>query len=192
MADERSDPELISASLNEPSVFTEIFDRHFPAVFGYVGSAVGRHRAEDIASEVFLRAFESRRRFNPGYRSARPWLFGIASNLIQDHLRRQARQYRAYQRSAVREFETENFEDATASRLDADAATSLIVEALAALRPEEAPVVLLYVLEDMSYQEIANTLSIPIGTVRSRLNRGRSKLRNLLSSIDESDTGEAQ
>jgi RNA polymerase sigma-70 factor (ECF subfamily) len=77
-----------------------------------------------------------------------------------------------------------------ASRLDAEASAPLVVEALRALRPEEASVVLLRVLEDMAYRDIADSLGIPIGTVRSRLSRARVNLRNFLSIIDELDIGD--
>jgi RNA polymerase sigma-70 factor (ECF subfamily) len=190
VAVEPTDAEIIVWSLDEPAVFTEIFDRHFAPVFGYIGSALGRQAAEDIASEVFLRAFEARHRFDPAYRSAKSWLFGIASNLIQDHLRRLARRYRANQRSVTSEIDSESFEDEVASRLDAEASAPLVVEALRALRPEEASVVLLRVLEDMAYRDIADSLGIPIGTVRSRLSRARVNLRNFLSIIDELDIGD--
>lgn len=186
---DRSDSEVIVASWEQPGLFAEIFERHYSAVFGFVGAAVGVDVAGDIASEVFLRGFELRRRYKPEYRNARPWLLGIASNLISDHHRKQARQYRAYQRSAGRDQPLTDFEDEAAARSDARAVSPLLIRAMASLRVEEVSVVSLFVLEDMSYKEIAETLGIPEGTVRSRLSRARRRLRNLLADSSELERG---
>lgn len=186
---ESSDSDLIVGSWEESELFGEIFERHYAAVFGFVGAAVGRDAAGDIAAEVFVRAFQLRRRFRTEYRSARPWLFGIASNLVSDHYRRQARQHRAYQRSVGRESATVDFEDEAVARSDAGSVSDLLTEALKSLRAEEVAVVALFVLEDMSYAEISETLGIPEGTVRSRLSRARARLRNLVGSWDEQDKG---
>lgn len=184
VAKEHTDSELIRLSLGDPDVFAQVFTRHYRSVFGLAAAGLGRQAAEDVAGEVFLRAFANRHRFDPTYHSARPWLLGIASNLIQDHRRRTARQHRAYSRIAG-ELPTAGFEQDVAARVDAAASSSVLHEALGALRPEQAAVVLLYVTADHSYQDIADILEIPIGTVRSRLSRARQKLRNSLGPIDE-------
>lgn len=189
MAEKLTEGELIRRSVDDPDLFSEIFTAHYSAIFGFVSAALGRHLAEDIAGEVFLRAFRDRHRFDPTYESARPWLYGIASNLIQDHLRQQARQYRAYQRTGLPDIAETSFEDEVASRADAAEAAPVLQAALMALRAEEASVVLLYVTEDRTYQEIADILRIPIGTVRSRLSRARQALRNSWAGIAEPGTG---
>lgn len=189
MAEEFTDGELIRRSLEHPDVFTEIFTAHYSAIFGVVSAALGRSQAEDIAGEVFLRAFRDRHRFDPTYESARPWLYGIASNLVQDHLRRTARQYRAYERTVTQNSAESGFEDDVASKVDAAESAPVLLRALTALRPEDAAVVFLYVAGDRTYQEIGDILEIPIGTVRSRLSRARQNLRNSWPDIDEQDTG---
>lgn len=189
MAEEPTDGELIRRSLDNPDLFTDIFTAHYSAIFRFVSGALDRQRAEDIAGEVFLRAFRDRHRFDPTYESARPWLYGIASNLVQDHLRQKARQYRAYQRTGLADIAETGFEDEVASRADAAESAPVLQAALMALRAEEASVVLLYVTEDRTYQEIADILRIPIGTVRSRLSRARQTLRTSWADIDEPDTG---
>jgi RNA polymerase sigma-70 factor (ECF subfamily) len=187
--EDRHDSEVIVSSWEEPGLFAEIFERHYSAVFGFVGAAVGVDPAGDITSEVFVRAFELRRRYKPEYRSARPWLLGIAANLISDHYRKQARQYRAYQRSAGRDQYMTEFEEEAAARSDARAASPLLIRAMETLRVEEVSVFSLFVLEDMSYRDIAEALGIPEGTVRSRLSRARSSLRNLLADSSELKPG---
>lgn len=148
--------------------------------------------AEDVSGEVFLRAFKDRHRFDPTYQSARPWLYGIASNLVQDHRRRSARRYRAYNRISAADVVAVGFEDEVAARVDAAASSGMLHKALLALRPEQAVVVVvvLYVIEDRTYQDIADILEIPIGTVRSRLSRARQMLRNSIGPIDEQDPGD--
>lgn len=189
MAKEFTDGELIHRSLDDPDLFAEIFAVHYPAIFGFASAALDRHRAEDIAGEVFVRAFKDRRRFDSSYESARPWLYGIASNLIQDHLRKAARQYRAYQRAATGDNSESGFENDVASRVDAAESIPALRDVLMALRTEEASVVLLYVAGDRTYQEVADILGLPIGTVRSRLSRARQTLRNWRGQIDEQDLG---
>lgn len=190
MAKKPTDGELIQLSLEDPDLFAEIFDAHYAAIYRFASAALGRLRAEDIAGEVFVRAFESRHRFDPSYESARPWLYGIASNLIQDHLRKTARQHRAYQRAATGEEAQSGFENEVASRVDAARSIPGLMDALMALREEEASVVILFVAGDRTYQEIASILEIPIGTVRSRLSRARQTLRNWRTDIDEEDPGD--
>lgn len=190
---DHSDAELIVASLDQPDLFTPVFERHHEAVFGFAGAAVGVNQAADIASETFLRAFELRHRYDAGYPSAKPWLFGITANLIADHYRRRARQHRAYRRLSGRIEVWDQFEAEADSRSDAIALAPMIEQALRSLRPEELSVVSLFVFEGFSYAEISRALSIPEGTVRSRLSRARGRLRNQIGSsgeVEPSDSDE--
>lgn len=167
-----------------------IFERHFSAVFGFVGASTAADKADDIASEVFVRAFRDRDRYNPEYKSAKPWLFGIAANLIADHYRSQARQSRAYRRVFARDAGDAGFEDDVSGRVDAQAVSPLLHRAMGSLRSQERAVVTLFVLENMSYTEVAAALEIPEGTVRSRLSRARRRLRNLIEVSGELTRGE--
>jgi len=190
VSSEVSDSHLIVESLTDPGCFGVIFERHFPAVFGFVGASTAEDMAEDIASEVFVRAFRQRDRYKPEYKSAKPWLFGIAANLIADHYRSQARQNRAYRRVFARDGGDAGFEDDASDRIDAEAVSQLLHKALGSLRSQERAVVTLFVLENMSYTEIAAALEIPVGTVRSRLSRARLRLRNLIEVSGKLTRGE--
>jgi len=187
---EVSDSQLIVASLTDPACFGVIFERHFSAVFGFVAGSTAVDKAEDIASEVFVRAFRQRDRYKPEYASAKPWLFGVAANLVADHYRNQARQNRAYRRVFARDAGDTGFEDNAVDRIDAEAVSPLLQNAMGLLRSQERAVVALFVLENMSYTEIAAALEIPVGTVRSRLSRARSRLRNLIELSGELARGE--
>jgi hypothetical protein len=94
VGDELSDAEVIRASLDEPEVFKALFERHFEAIFGYLARRSGLDAGSDLASEVFVRAFASRRRYEPARADARPWLYGIAANLL--HKQRRSETRRSY------------------------------------------------------------------------------------------------
>lgn len=175
---ESSDAEAIVASTNDPAAFDVVFDRHFDAVFRYLRRRVGRHRGEELAAETFAQALASRQRFDTRYGDARPWLFGIAVNLLRHHYRREERELNAYARSGADPLAGE---EPSLARLDAEAAWPLVAEALAELPPIEREALLLFAWAELSYDEIALALDIPAGTVRSRLNRARTRLRELLA-----------
>jgi RNA polymerase sigma factor (sigma-70 family) len=180
-----SDAELIVASWDDASRFTGIFEHHYRAVYAYAVRAAGVTVGEDIAAEVFVRAFAARRRFDPTYRSARPWLLGIAAHLVADHYRSTERHRRALRRVSPASGGPVVFDDDAVGRLDAKTAVGPVDQLLGRLRPEESRVVGLFALADLSYDEISQALGIPIGSVKSRLHRGRIALRNLMGHIDE-------
>jgi RNA polymerase sigma factor (sigma-70 family) len=174
---EPSDREAIAASLEDPRAFVVVFERHFDAIFRYLRRRVGRDRAEELAAEAFTIAFASRERLRSSAWDARPWLYGIAVNLLRHHYRRENRELRAYARSGVDPLA----EDHALERVDMSAAASRVAEALAQLPAAEREVLLLYAWADLGYGEIAEALEIPIGTVRSRLSRARSRVREALA-----------
>lgn len=188
MIEPTTDAEIIVASVDEPDLFAVIFDRHYRAVYRFVVGAVGPSDGPDLAAEVFARAFESRRRYDPTHENAGPWLWGIASNLVNDYYRRRARQMRAYRRVFRPDLSDPGFDEEVVSRVAAEAERPRIASAMLQLRREEAEVVLLFTVGGMSYAEIAQSLGIPEGTVRSRLSRGRNHLRNLTTAHGELDS----
>lgn len=181
MVGERSDAELIAASLSEGGEFSVVFDRHFATVFKYVARRIGTDAAGDVTSEVFVRAFEARDRYDLSRSSARPWLYGIASNLVRDHLRRQRRRSRAYLRVAsLEEAASEAVINDAEARASAVLMAPKINAALGKLNPKDREVLLLFALGELTYEEIAEVQSIPIGTVRSRLARARRRMQELM------------
>jgi RNA polymerase sigma factor (sigma-70 family) len=191
---ESSDAAVIRASLDDGAWFGEIFDRHFAEIDRYLARRVGWALADEIASEVFVIAFRSRGRYDPAVADARPWLFGIAANLARRHWRTERRCLRAYARTGVDAVWDEAGD--IDRRLDALAAGRELAAALAALSPGEREVLLLFAWADLGYEEIATALGIPVGTVRSRLSRGRTRVRELIAptgqlSVDRPTEGEA-
>lgn len=176
-----ADSSLIADSLQRPGAFAGIFDRHASVLLQYLERRVGLSDAESLLGELFRIAFESRSRFDLSRSDARPWLYGIAANLVMKHHRAQGRQDHAFTRLAMVQPERSEarFDDVV---VNDDANAELIrtvTEAIADLPDREREVVLLYAWQELSYAEIAEALAIPVGTVRSRLNRVRSILREL-------------
>ena len=161
-----TDAQAIGASLADPEVFAVLFDRHFDAIHGYAQRRVGPDLADEIAAETFTRAFDRRRRYDTSREDARPWLLGIAANLLRRHWRSERRRLDAYARSGSRE----------GSELSRPLAAELAVAVKALPRRQREPLLLL-AWGDLTYEGIAVALDIPVGTVRSRISRARRKLR---------------
>jgi RNA polymerase sigma-70 factor (ECF subfamily) len=160
-------------------VFAAVFDRHYHAVHRYLARRVGPDLADDLAAETFTTAFDVRRRYDTAHPDALPWLFGIATNLLRHHHRGEARRLRAYAR-LDRPADADDGFDGIEARLDAERAGPAIAEALMRLSAGERDVLLLFAWADLRYEEIAVALRIPIGTVRSRLNRARRRVCELI------------
>ena len=177
---ESSDADVIAASVTDAARFGEIFDRHFADIDRYLARRVGSTLADDLAAETFVVAFRSRARYDLTAGDARPWLFGISANLVRRHWRTERRRLRAYARSGVDPVAPPETE-AIDRRVDANSTASALAGALASLeraRPRGSAAV---GVGELSYEEIASALGIPIGTVRSRLSRARARVRELLS-----------
>jgi RNA polymerase sigma factor (sigma-70 family) len=173
------DAELISASRTEPEVFAELFDRYSAMLYRYAAKRLGPEPAEDLVGETFLVAFSRRKSYDLSCPDARPWLFGILTKLISRHHRTEGARYRAFQRAPV-DLDVESPADRVAAGVTAQAAGPGLAVALAALPAKDRDVLLLIAWGDLTYEEAARALGIPIGTVRSRLNRGRRKIRAAL------------
>ena len=174
-----SDGELIAASREQSEVFAELFDRHSRAVFRYAAQRLGTQTAEDVVGETFLVAFQRRDRFDPAFGDACPWLLGIATNLISRRRRTEAAHYRALLRTP-REVPAEEQAERISARVSAAAMRPLLAEALSTLAARDRDVLLLIGWAELSYEQTALALDIPVGTVRSRLNRARRKVRAAL------------
>src|SRR5579859_3907447 len=94
-----TDSEAIAASVNDPPRFALVFERHYQAIWTYLARRVGAALAEELVSETFVRAFAGRDGYDGAYENARPWLYGIATNLLRKHARSEERRRRAYARA---------------------------------------------------------------------------------------------
>jgi RNA polymerase sigma factor (sigma-70 family) len=173
-----SDAEVIGHSLGEPEAFGLIYDRHAATLLRFMGRRAGARVAEGLVGELFRVAFERRKTFDASRTSALPWLYGIGSNLLLKHRRAEARRLRASARIAASVQGADR--RASAAALDARLLFPRVADAIEALPDDEREALLLFAWEELPYQSVAEALELPIGTVRSRLNRARARLRELL------------
>jgi len=175
MTGRQTDDELLTAARRDPPAFGAIFDRYYVAIHRFAAHRLDRTSADDVAAETFVRALAAVDRAYTTDGALRAWLYSIASNLIRDEHRRRSRARNTDDR----------LRDAAGSddpgRTD-DAPDPELLRAVRALRDEEQEVLVLFAWGDLSYDEIAATTGVAVGTVRSRLHRARTQLRVSLSS----------
>ncbi|WP_245681807.1 RNA polymerase sigma factor [Actinomadura kijaniata] len=174
------DAELVASSVHEPERFALLYDRYFDDIYHYLAARLGRENADDLAAETFLIAFRRRTDFDASRGGTfRPWLYGIATNLVSQHRRTEQRRLKALGRVSV-EYALDGHEDQVTSRITAEALRPDLVQAMRDLAPGDRDVVFLSILGGLGYDEITQALGIPSGTVGSRLNRARKRLRRAL------------
>ncbi|MFC8918191.1 RNA polymerase sigma factor [Streptomyces sp. NPDC057116] len=177
------DAAVIAVSLERPDVFAELYNRYAADIHRYAARRLGDAAADDITADTFLAAFRARARYDLGRANARPWLYGIAANLIGKQRRTEVRALGLLARTG-HDPVAESWVDHADDRVAAQAAHGALAGALAALSGGDRHVLLLVAWADLTYQEVAEALSIPVGTVRSRLNRARRKVRAALGDSD--------
>lgn len=180
------DSAVIEASLAEPERFAELFERHAAVLHRYVVRRLGPDQAEDVVAETFTRAFEKRHKYALDRQDALPWLYGIATNIIGTHRRAETRGYRALARTGEDPVAVA-FDERVVARVSASETRRPLAAALAALGKGERDVLLLVSWGDLSYEETAQALNVPIGTVRSRLSRARRKIAHALGGSNPTD-----
>ncbi|MFF1906518.1 RNA polymerase sigma factor [Kitasatospora sp. NPDC058218] len=157
----------------------ELFDAHAQAVYAYALRTLGdRAGAEDVVSMTFLEVWRLRAKLHEGDEGLRPWVFGIATNVLRNTARAARRHRAALERLGERE-PVEDFAEELVARIDAGAELAAVRRALPELRRSEREVFRLCVWVGLDYASAAEALGIPVGTVRSRLSRARARLRSL-------------
>jgi RNA polymerase sigma-70 factor (ECF subfamily) len=195
--EDESDAAVITASLDSPVRFGAIFDRHATVLHRYLVRRLGPDEAESMVGEVFRIAFEKRDTYDVHRPTARPWLYGIATNLLAKHRRREARRIHAVARLAAQRVPPLDLADGVSGVVDAAEMWPRVAAAVTALPEPERDALVLHVWEGLSYEEVADALGVPVGTVRSRLHRARGRLREPASvsgreedeNIDSRDPG---
>ncbi|GGS96713.1 DNA-directed RNA polymerase sigma-70 factor [Planobispora rosea] len=180
---EDDDASFIERSRHDPEAFAELFRRYAPDIARYVTRRLGDHAADDVVAETFLTAFRQRGGYDVVRPNARPWLYGIATNLMRRHVRTEVRQLRVVERTGTDPV-LAPFTERSNERLSAEAAHRRLAGALAALPRGHRDALLLVAWGGLTYPEVAEALNVRLGTVRSRVNRARSKLRNELGGVN--------
>ncbi len=176
------------AGERERNVFEALTREHLPCLYAFALRLTGeRAAAEDLVQETYVKAYQAFHHFLPG-RNTRPWLTKILLNAYRDQVRRECRApaplqpedldawYQASRQAHAAHLRAYGPEEQVVERSFSDE----VAAALADLPPDFRTVVLLADLEGYSYREIADFVECPIGTVMSRLARGRKLLREML------------
>ena len=152
---------------------SQVIIQHIPRLRRYARALVGdRYAADDLVQDTLERAWNKLHLWRPGS-DMRAWLFSIMHNVFVNQVRSRRHEVETrieeLPQIAVRATQGQNLEVADVDR------------ALRALPAEQREVVLLVSIEDLTYQEVSRALDIPIGTVMSRLSRGRERLRQMMN-----------
>ncbi len=163
--------------------FDRIVDLHRKQIYGLAYQLTGNHEdADDISQEVFIRAYRSIGKFG-GKSKLSTWLYRIAVNLSINHLKKESRHAHILPNEEILGSKVDSLISSWTSPLEDVEAKELaqqVKEAIESLPAEEKVIFILRVHQELSYKEIARTLNCPIGTVMSRLNRARRRLRDKL------------
>ena len=186
-----SDHELVErARKGSEKAYRELLGRYQRPVFSLVYRMVrDREQAEDLAQETFVRVFNNIERYDPTYKFS-SWIFKIATNLTIDWMRRKevptvsldgsrfATTSDEIEASTITvESRDENPEELLVSK----ELGSEIELAIGKLRPEYRQAIVLRHIEDRPYEEIAQIMALPLGTVKTYIHRGRNELREMLA-----------
>ncbi len=171
-----TDGQLIAETCNNPAVFVQLYRRHYDAVFRYcVHRLFDRHMAEDITAEVFLKVVETLHRFKGSKQQFSNWLYKIATNAVNDHLRKTAR------RDGLLKNSREQVHSQGADCGESAEKLAALREAMFELKPRHQTIITLRFFESLKLTEISEVLGSNPGTVRSQLARALAKLRKKLA-----------
>ncbi|SEB46067.1 sigma-70 family RNA polymerase sigma factor [Paenibacillus sp. GP183] len=164
------------AKQGEKKAFAELIKRYKGHIYRHAYGVLGnRMEAEDVAQEAFLKAYYSLSRLDNEYAFS-AWIFRIVTNLCRDRLKKLGRE---------RTLSTELLQQMATKRVEDNHLRLTIEEAMKQLTPDHREVILLHDVQGYRYDEMAEILTIPLGTVKSRLNAARLALRNEMKKGDE-------
>lgn len=172
------------AALDERS-FRTAFEQHGATVLRYVRARLGEQLAEDVTSETFVAAWRARASFDPQRGlSIEAWLLGVATHVIARHRRSEARWLRMTTDARHVTPDRSSIDaqlDAVDRRVSTTDQRRRLTRAIRRLPHAQRDPLLLHVLGELSYEEIAAALDLPLGTVKSRINRARQRLQQVMT-----------
>jgi len=167
---------LIARARDDSTAFVQLYRSHYDAVFRYcVHRLFERAKAEDVTSEVFLKVVENIHGFKGNEHQFRNWLYRIATNAVNNHLRKTAR------RNRLLKVAREQVNSQVADCKESAEKLTLLREVVFSLRPRYQTIITLRFFENLKLTEIAEVLGSSPGTVRSQLTRALAKLRKVLA-----------
>lgn len=176
-------PDEAPAVLDEAALLT-LYESTAERLHRYVARRVGADTAQDVVSEAFLVLWDQRagQAYEPD--AVRAWLYGVATNLLRNHVRAEERKLRAWSKAHAARVDEGDIGERASAVADADLLAGPLTGWLAELRIEEREVLLLHAWADFAPAEIAVALDVPVATVRTRLHRARARLRTRLAATD--------
>jgi RNA polymerase sigma-70 factor (ECF subfamily) len=185
-----SDEDLMArVAEDDERAFPELVRRFQGRVMNLISRVLNdRECADDLAQEVFVRVYVHRRNYRRGSKFS-TWLFTIAANLAKNEIRRRVRRRNWFSLDALQEtlkdsaIQLADPTEGRESRLEREQLQQAVALAIAAVPGKYRLALVLRDIEGLSYEEIAQVLSIPGGTVRSRINRARSMLKRKLQPL---------
>jgi RNA polymerase sigma-70 factor (ECF subfamily) len=180
---------LIQRCLNgDQAAWDAIVRQHWRKVFNVAYKFVGKHdEAEDLTQDIFLKVFKSLDTFDRRA-NFQTWLISVSRNLCIDHYRSVRKERETIDRDVdANELAPASREESPMAALEQRDRVSLLRQALAALPETLRTAVLMRDIQELSYQEIADMLRLPEGTVKSRINRGRTELARQIKKLRGSD-----
>jgi len=181
------DAQLVQKCLRgDGPAWEELVHRHTRRVFGLCYRFTGNsHEAEDLSQEVFLKVYRSLASYRSAAGGFPTWLTSVTRNLLVDHYRRTKRDRQTDSiEDEMPKLEEKHSSSSTPFKSVVDAELSdQIQRALARLSPDLREAVILRDLQGLEYGEIQEVLSVPEGTVKSRINRGRIELARILEQM---------
>lgn len=171
-----NDGQLMTKVRSDPAAFVQLYRRHYDAVFRYCAHRLfDRQTAEDITAEVFLKVVENLHRFRGNEKQFRNWLYKIATNTINNRLRKTVR------RNTLLKTAYEQTDGQVDDCEESSEKLALLREVVLSLRPRYQAIITLRFFENLKLTEIAEVLASSPGTVRSQLARALAKLRKKLA-----------
>ena len=186
---ERDDALLKRSTRGDEEAFTQLYRRNQAQIYRFALRMTGQTwAAEEIVQDVFMTLVREPKKYDPARGPLGAFLYGIARNRVMKHLERQPREFSLEVKNSEGEVQAIDVADerTPAHWAEVRERRERVRTAVLSLPPEFRETVVLCELEEMSYQEAAQTLECPIGTVRSRLHRGRALLLAKLEMLRES------
>ncbi|HEU4452222.1 MAG TPA: sigma-70 family RNA polymerase sigma factor [Longimicrobium sp.] len=181
---------VVRAQKGSEKAYRELLDRYQRPVFSLIYRMVrDREQAEDLTQETFVRVFNHIDRYDPAYKFS-SWIFKIATNLTIDWMRKKevptvsidgSRYATTSDEIEASTITVESKDETPEELLIARELGDEIERAIGRLRPEYKTAILLRHVEDKPYEEIAQIMSLPLGTVKTYIHRGRKELQELLA-----------
>lgn len=175
------EPDLMTTAKSDPGAFTRLYFRHYDAIFRYCAHRLfDRTAAEDITSDVFLKMVENFQTFDGSEKKFRNWLYRIATNAVNEHLRKTIR--RSAIMTWVRQWSSNAKPAEQPPHDESQRNAAVIKKAIHTLKPHHQAIVTMRFFENLKLEEIAEVLGSSAATVRSQLSRALLKLRKHISS----------